>query len=97
MRVHPLATRETHKTADWYDKDSPTRGDRFVDQVEYALRRIRENPNIGELNDRGERKLLLRKFPYKVVYRTEGERIFVVAVAHQKRRDGYWRRRQASW
>jgi plasmid stabilization system protein ParE len=55
MRVHPLAVRETHKTADWYDKDSPTRGDRFVDQVEYAFRRIRENPNIGELNDCGER------------------------------------------
>lgn len=97
MRVHPLAIREINKTAGRYDKDSETRGDRFTDQVDHAFRRIRENPNIGEQNERGERRLLLRKFPYKVIYRVERGGIFVVAVAHQKRKEGYWRYRKDSW
>lgn len=97
MRVHPRAIREIHNTANRYDKDSSTRGDRFTDQVDYAFRRIRGNPDIGEQNERGERQLLLRKFPYKVIYRVESGGIFVAAVAHQKRREGYWRFRRESW
>ncbi|HEX6370597.1 MAG TPA: type II toxin-antitoxin system RelE/ParE family toxin [Longimicrobium sp.] len=95
--MHRLAIREIHRSANRYDKDSPTRGDRFVDQVDYAFRCIRENPNIGEQIERGERRLLLRRFPYKVIYRILPDIIVVVAVAHQKRRDGYWRQRQDSW
>ena len=32
--------------------------------------------------------------PYGLLYRIEGERIFVVAVAHVRRRPGYWRHRE---
>lgn len=39
------------------------------------------------------RRCLLTRFPYRLVYRVEGEKIVIYAVAHQSRRPGYWRTR----
>lgn len=38
-----------------------------MDQVEHAFARLREHPLIGEERERGERRLNLRRFPYKVI------------------------------
>ena len=35
-------------------------------------------------------------FPYRVVYFVQGDLLTIVAVAHAKRRPGYWRDRVAS-
>jgi hypothetical protein len=32
-------------------------------------------------------------FPYRLIYRVEGEEIRIYAVAHVRRKPGYWRRR----
>lgn len=36
------------------------------------------------------RKVALKRFPFHVIYRAEATRIVVLAVAHQRRRPGYW-------
>lgn len=41
----------------------------------------------------GARHVLLRRFPYFVVYRERSEDIHVIAVAHTSRKPGYWRHR----
>ena len=38
----------------------------------------------------GTRRYLMRRFPFFVVYRLFGETVQVVAVAHGRRRPGYW-------
>jgi plasmid stabilization system protein ParE len=35
-------------------------------------------------------KVFTGPFPYVLIYRTQAEVVFVVAVAHQRRRPGYW-------
>jgi hypothetical protein len=39
------------------------------------------------------RRLLLARFPFGLIYRFDGQDIVIVAVAHNKRRSGYWRKR----
>jgi toxin ParE1/3/4 len=99
LTVHRLAIREIHSAANDYDKrsDDEELGDRFVTRVQEAFVRIRENPNIAEEIAPGERRFILRGFPDKVVYRVLADRIVVIAVAHQRRREGYWRRRRNFW
>ena len=92
--VHRLAIREINKVADRYGKISSEIEDRFLVAVEHAFQRVREHPEIGEELVRGERKLLLKRFPYKLIYRPHPGSIFIVAIAHHKRREGYWRRRR---
>ena len=95
--MHRLAIREIQKTASAYDKKSLHLGDRFTAEVQHAFARIRENPNIAAENERRERQIVLRRFPYKVIYRVLPDRAVVIAVSHQKRREGYWRRRKDTW
>ena len=35
-----------------------------------------------------------RKFPFSLIYSVEGSLIWIIAVAHQSRRPGYWRKRK---
>jgi hypothetical protein len=44
--------------------------------------------------DQQTRRLLMTRFPYQVVYRVRPSEIVVVALAHLKRRPGYWKHRE---
>jgi plasmid stabilization system protein ParE len=56
---------------------------------------IEARPEMGTpfSSDTLTRRVLVPRFPYQVVYRLMSTEIVIVAVAHLKRRPGYWRRR----
>jgi hypothetical protein len=35
----------------------------------------------------------LHRYPFSIIYRIEVERVLIVAVAHERRRPGYWKTR----
>jgi len=57
----------------------------FLLQVDAGLRFIERNPEICPPEYRGTRKHLIKRFPYKIIYLVEKERIIVLAVIHGKR------------
>lgn len=50
-------------------------------------------PGMGATYEFGTRRIVLPRFPYSVVYEVHADHIVIVAVAHQRRRPGYWRDR----
>ena len=50
-------------------------------------------PRIGNPLGAGYRRFPLTRFPYALIYRTDGLRLQVVAVAHRRQRPNYWRSR----
>jgi len=54
---------------------------------------IVRRPEAWPSFEHGTRRYLLRRFPFSVVYRIEPTRIVIVAMAHFRRRPGYWRSR----
>lgn len=89
LRWHPAARRELIEAADFYDSRSPGLGAAFVDRVDLVLDRLRRYPSSGT-PDPSIRRAGVRGFPYSVIYRLEHEDLLVLAIAHQKRRPGYW-------
>jgi plasmid stabilization system protein ParE len=70
-------------------------GARLFAAVTGAMTLIESHPEIGSPR-RGHaaaRQLKVRGFPYLVAYRIRPGDVYVVAVAHAKRRPGYWRHR----
>ena len=94
LRFLTPARRELMRAAAWYDTQSAGLGDRLLDSVRVGLRAIREFPNAHPPLDKWYRRFLLDTFPFSLVYRIEPDEIVIVAVAHAKRRPGYWRRRE---
>lgn len=91
---HPAADEEAIAAHHWYRSRSVTAAARFLNELDDALQRIRESPQHGGLYLQGTRCHLLRRFPYLIVYREAGNSILVIAVAHGRRRPGYWKSRK---
>jgi plasmid stabilization system protein ParE len=93
-RYLPSAREELNEAAAYYEASVPGLGEAFLGDVERAIETVRESPGIGSSVGRGFRKAILRRFPFIVVYARRDEEIVIVAIAHQRRRPGYWRGRQ---
>jgi toxin ParE1/3/4 len=39
------------------------------------------------------RRINLNRFPYAIIYRPDGDDIYVIAVMHEKRHPDYWKHR----
>lgn len=90
---HPDAADEYAAAARWYGERSAAVHDSFVAEVERAFRVIVAFPNRWPRYGPRNRRVLVRRFPYSVVYLEKGGRLWVVAVAHAKRKPFYWIRR----
>ena len=79
---------------DWYDERSARAAERFHEVVNAAVQRAMERPtSAGFLIGKRVRKIVLKPFDYGLLYFAHNHVIYVVAVAHNKRRPDYWRDR----
>jgi plasmid stabilization system protein ParE len=65
----------------------------FLKAVEQTSQRIASSPEAGPVWQGHLRMRIVAGFPFTVLYAIEADQIFVVAVAHQSRRPGYWSKR----
>jgi hypothetical protein len=77
----------------WYDEQEPGLGRRLNSEVEHAVASVLAQPRSGTPAGASARRVLLKRFPFSVVYRVSAEELLVVAVAHHRRRPAYWRGR----
>ena len=92
---HPLAGSELIESSLFYERRRRFLGEEFIIAVEDTIRKISANPQHGRMEKPDSRSYKVERFPFRVVYREQADRIWIVAVAHLSRRPGYWRRRLA--
>lgn len=95
VRLSPEAIDEVVETAMWYKTRRPGLESEFLAEVDRVLPLIGSSPaSFPRLLDVPEdlviRRALLPRFPYAVIFMDLGEHVRVLAVAHAKRRPGYW-------
>jgi plasmid stabilization system protein ParE len=92
LEVHPEAIAEAREARLWYAERSADAADAFMVELDLALDRIVEAPMRWPVRS-GARRYVMRRFPFVVVYRIVGSTVEVVAVAHGRRKPGYWKSR----
>ena len=93
LEFHPEAELELTEAALYYELEVPGLGERLGAEVWRATDLLLEQPELGHRIDPDLRQLVLRRFPFTLIYSASPEVLYVVAVAHDKRRPGYWRTR----
>ena len=93
VRIHPSALDEAEAATEWYRRRSARAAGMFLDELDRAVERIGDHPGQFPEYAFGTRRLVLQRFPYLVVFRETGSGLEIIAVAHGRRRPGYWRER----
>jgi len=93
VEFHPVAAAEAEAAVGWYRERSVRVAEAFLAEIERAAATIAESPERWPLFGAEARRYPLHRFPFWVIYRAKGEVIQVLAVAHARRKPGYWRPR----
>jgi plasmid stabilization system protein ParE len=93
VRLHPEAEREYLEALAWYRDRSAVVASDFGLAVSKAVDTIEAAPQrwpsyFGEF-----RRYTLQRFPFSIVYQELLAEVVIFAVAHARRRPGYWRKR----
>jgi plasmid stabilization system protein ParE len=95
LRLSQEAIDELLEAAEWYQARRPGLEAEFLAEADRVLPLIGSSPTafprlLDLPADLVIRRALLPRFPYAVIFMDLGEHIRVLAVAHAKRRPGYW-------
>lgn len=99
IELHPEAVREVEAAVDWYEDQRAGLGAEFFAELRLSLGVIAESPRAcppwsdGQARDLEMRRLLMARFPFALPYLVLEELVVVLAVAHVRRRPGYWLQR----
>jgi plasmid stabilization system protein ParE len=84
---------EAEAATNWYRQRSVRAAELFLDELDRAVAQLQTDANRFPEYLFGTRRLLLRRFSYLVIFRLTTTAIEVIAIAHGRRRPGYWRER----
>lgn len=96
LRFVEEASGEAEEAQQWYRERSEAAAAAFLNELDHAVAVVMDAPHRWPKHIAGTRRYVFPTFPYELVYLPEDDVINVVAVAHEKRRPGYWRKRLRS-
>jgi plasmid stabilization system protein ParE len=83
--IRPNAEADLQEARSWYESQRSGLGDELLVEVRNAVRLLAEQPERRPIYYNGFRRLITRRFPYKIFYRVEGDCVIVFRVLHAKR------------
>lgn len=92
-RFLTLAEIEMTEASHFYEAATSGLGAEFLNEIQRVIQILRDHPELGPSIDYVFRRALLQRFPFSLIYSVELDAILIIAVAHQRRRPGYWRDR----
>ena len=87
------ATQEADEAAKWYEDQFPGLGIEFLLELDAALGRVINNPDMYQPVYEDARRVLVRRFPYAAYFISEADTVQVVTILHQSRNLDVWQSR----
>ena len=85
IKYHSEARRAFFTTSEYYEEQVVGLGDEFIQEVEKVLDVIKQYPSVGTPITSNERRFLVSRFPYGIVYSVEDD---------LRRKPNYWKSRK---
>jgi len=93
LLVSEMAYEDAIVIFDWYECKLTGLGDRFINELEVAKNDLLNNPLAFAKWNKGIRRMVMRKFPYKLFYKIYDDQIVILAIIHARRSNRYLKRR----
>jgi plasmid stabilization system protein ParE len=92
--VRPAAANDLTSAYRWYEERRLGLGEELLLEVQAAIERMLLLPLSFPVVHRETRRALIRRFPYGVFFRLDGDTVIVVAVYHLRRNPRLWMQRR---
>ncbi len=92
VELHPDAAEDAQGVYDWIFKDSPKSAGEFAEAFDEAIKELEESAHTWDAK-KPVKNYFINEYKVTVVYRLRGGLVTIGAVAHQRRKPGYWRKR----
>lgn len=93
ISYHYGARREIGSAHERYRTESQRAADGFLEELIPAVDKIQRRPGLYPRHLHGTQRLVLDRYPFSIIFRERLHDIQIIAVAHAKRRPGYWTKR----
>lgn len=94
LKFHRLVRQEVRAAFSWYLARDERAALRLLDEIWVGYEQIARRPTSWPAEDERHRYYPLRRYPFRIIFRRDMDQIYIVALAHAKRRPGYWKRRK---
>lgn len=71
----------------WYEIQKIGLGDEFLDELEKGFDLLQSKPRYFGFINQSQRRLVLKRFPYKIVYEIFDNEVIIFTVRHSKQKD----------
>ena len=88
------ALRDLEAARAWYDRRSIELGNQFIDDVLHSIRLMRERPMSFPEVEAGVRAMRCDRFPYRIYFIAEADRVVLQAIYHTSRDARRWSDRE---
>ncbi len=93
VEIHELAAKEFDEAIEWYEIQSKGLGRRFRRSVNDQVEKIKRNPTWFLVETENIHKSYVPKFPYKILFTSENDKVVIWAISHMHRTPWYWQSR----
>jgi mRNA-degrading endonuclease RelE of RelBE toxin-antitoxin system len=90
IEILEIARREYDEAKEFYQTEQLGLGSQFKEQIRHSLLRIQQYPQAWQSERKEIRRYLVHKFPYKILYSIQDNKIVVLAFAHLHRQPYHW-------
>lgn len=93
LRYRPEVVDDLRKAAEWYDARHAGLAAEFLNECRIKLTDVANRPQQGTRQAKEVRSVRIRRFPYVIHFRIEGETVVVLAILHGGRDPSTWKER----
>ena len=90
LQIASLAESDLQDAFLWYQERNGLIAAAFREEAFDVIERIGKAPLGMPADEEGNRRRVLRRFPYSVVYELVEDTVTILAVTHHRRRPNYW-------
>ena len=96
IKIKPIVYFDLEEAISWYEGEQKGLGERFFRSFSRAIEKIKKSPNFYLTVIPGVKRVLLKKFPYKIFYTITENTLFIIGLTHEKRGNAFVKKRLKS-
>lgn len=93
VRFSLEARHELRSQVVYYETAKSGLGRRFLTEIRQGVKDIARYPSLGQPFKQQTRRVFAKTFPFSIVYIQKPSEVIIIAIAHVRRKPGYWLKR----